>query len=193
MKISEDILVSNFSKYKRRLSAYVGETCAETIINELGGEDAVMKASYATTESTGLAYEGSFTEQVINLTVYAININNLLPESKRADKDSIAKVALLSQIAKVIWFTPQTDDWRKKKLGEVYTYNDLDGALRLGERSALIAMNAGVKLSEIEFEAMCIMDKQKCGTDNYSKFFSSTLSLVIKQANEIIDMVNKQR
>ena len=192
MELSKEILVSNFSKYKKRLITYVGEQEAKSIIEELGGDDAVMNATYANTENTGLAYDGSFTETVIALTVYAIKINDLLPEEKQVSKESIAKVALLSQIGKVLLFKPQTNDWRRKNLGENYTYAELDGAIRVGERSILIAMNSGVKFTEFEFEAMRIMDKQNENADNYSKYFSGTLSMVIKQANEMIDMINRK-
>ena len=192
MELSKEILVSNFSKYKKRLITYVGEREAESIIEELGGDDAVMNATYANTENTGLAYDGSFTETVIALTVYAIKINDLLPEEKQVSKESIAKVALLSQSGKVLLFKPQTNDWRRKNLGENYTYAELDGAIRVGERSILIAMNSGVKFTEFEFEAMRIMDKQNENADNYSKYFSGTLSMVIKQANEMIDMINRK-
>ena len=192
MELSKEILVSNFSKYKKKLITYVGEQETESIIEELGGDDAVMNATYANMDNTGLAYDGSFTETVIALTVYAIKINGLLPEEKQVSKESIAKVALLSQIGKVLLFKPQTNDWRKKNLGENYTYAELDGAIRVGERSILIAMNAGVKFTEFEFEAMRIMDKQNENSDNYSKYFSGTLSMVIKQANEMIDMINRK-
>lgn len=192
MELSKEILVSNFSKYKKRLITYVGEQETESIIEELGGDDAVMNATYANTDNTGLAYDGSFTETVIALTVYAIKINDLLPEEKQVSKESIAKVALLSQIGKVLLFKPQTNDWRRKNLGENYSYAELDGAIRVGERSILIAMNSGVKFTEFEFEAMRIMDKQNENADNYSKYFSGTLSMVIKQANEMIDIINRK-
>jgi hypothetical protein len=193
MELSQEILVSNFSKYKKRLVAYIGEQEAASIIEELGGEEVIMNATYANTENTGLAYNGSFTETVIALTVYAIEINNLLPQEKQASKESIAKVALLSQIGKVLLYKPQDNDWRKKNLGENYKYADLDGAIRVGERSILIAMNSGVKFTELEFEAMRIMDKQNENTDNYSKYFSGSLSTVIKQANEIIELIHRKK
>ena len=192
MELSKEILVSNFSKYKKKLITYVGEQETESIIEELGGDDAVMNATYANMDNTGLAYDGSFTETVIALTVYAIKINGLLPEEKQVSKASIAKVALLSQIGKVLLFKPQTNDWRRKNLGENYTYAELDGAIRVGERSILIAMNSGVKFTEFEFEAMRIMDKQNENADNYSKYFSGALSMVIKQANEMIDIINRK-
>ena len=191
--MDKDILISNFSKYKKRLVSYVGEEETSKIIEAIGGENTLMNATYANMENSGLAYDGSFCQTIINLTVIALKLNDLLPEAKQVSKESIAKVALLSQIGKVQLFKPQTDEWRKTKLKEFYTYNELDGALRVGERSILIAMNAGVKFDEFEYEAMRIMDKQNENADNYSKYFSGALSVIIKQANELVDLINKKR
>ena len=52
-------------------------------------------------------------------------------------------------------------------------------------------MNAGIKFTDAEFEAMCIMDKVNNASDNYSKYFSSTLSVVVKQANELVGLYYK--
>ena len=191
--MDKDLLISNFSKYKKRLISYVGEEETQRIIETVGGEDAIMNATYANMDNSGLAYDGPFCKTVIDLTVIAIKLNEILPEAKQVSKESIAKVALLSQLGKVILFTPQTNSWRINNMGEKYTYNDLDGALRVGERSIMIAMNAGVKFDVYEYEAMRIMDKQNENSDNYSKYFSGALSMIIKQANEIIDMINKKR
>lgn len=183
--LSDDMLVSNYSKYNKRLTSYLGEGVANEIIEELGGSDAIMRASYATTSDTGMAYEGSFCRTILNVATYAIKLNELLPEELRVDKNSIVKVVLLSQIAKVLMFKKNDNEWEVNKRGMVYTFNDLEGALRVGARSTLIAMNAGVKFKEDEFEAMNIMDKQG-ESDNYSKYYSTTLSMVVRQANEIV-------
>lgn len=193
MELSTEILVNNFSKYKKRLVKYVGEGQTESIIKALGGEEAVMNATFANISNTGLAYKGSLCHTLIVLTTYAIKLNELLPDDKRVNNDEIVKVALLSHIGKVLLYKESNDEWRKKNLGEMFTYNNnLEGALRVGERSFLIAENAGVKFTELEYEAMLIMDKQNDKSDNYTKYYSSTLSLIIKQANEIVTMINKK-
>lgn len=126
----------------------------------------------------------------MDVATYAVKINALLPEDKQVDKDSLVKVILLSQISKVLMFTPNTNDWEVQKRGMVYTFNNLEGALRMGERSLLIAMNAGVKFTAEEFEAMRILDKSS-DDDNYAKYYSSMLSTLVKQANEIVMVLNK--
>ena len=189
--MEKDLIVSNYAKYKKRLVAYIGEDITGSIIDRLGGEDTIMNATFASKTDTGLAYEGAFCKTILNLTAYAVSINELLPESRRADKNSIVKVCLLSQIAKVIMYEDNKNEWEKEKRGIPYGFVDLEGALRTGERSALIAMSCGVQFTEDEYEAMLIMDKEGLN-DNYTKYFSSVLSMVIRQSNEIITTINKQ-
>jgi len=191
-KLSEDILVSNYTKYKKRLNSYIGEDISNSIIEALGGEDAVMRASFATTQDTGLAYEGSLCKALLNITAFAIKINDLLPEAKRADKNSIVKVVLLSGISKVVMFKPNDDEWSRNKRGVIYSFNDdLEGALRACERSIMIAMNAGVKFTDTEYEAMRIMDKS-IEDDGYSRYRAGVLSTVVRQAYELITLLSKK-
>ena len=83
------------------------------------------------------------------------------------------------------------NNWEIINRGMPYNFNnELEGALRIGERSTLIAMNAGVKFTEVEFEAMRIIDKDN-SEDNYTKYFSSPLSTVIRQASELITLTNR--
>ena len=186
-----DLKVKNFSDYKSRMFTYVGEDETNAIFEYVGGEDAVMDAPFANTLDTGFAYEGSLVEALLNITTYAIKINQLLPKEKQVDIKSIVKVGLLHHISKVMLYQENDNTWEVNNRGMIYKYNDcLDGALRVGERSILIAANSGVKFTELEYEAMRIMDKNN--DDNYSKYYSSTLSTVIRQANELVTLITKK-
>jgi len=190
--MSENIIQKNFEIYKNGLIKIFGDNIAISIIEALGGEEKIAKASYSNLENSGSAFEGSFIKNVIRLTKYANAINDILPEDNKVDKASINKVCLLSQIAKVLLFEENDNNWEIVNRGINYKYAALDGALRVGERSTLIAMNAGVKFNEFEFEAMRILDKTG-DDDNYTKYFSSSLSTVIRQAAEIITLINKKK
>lgn len=188
--LSEDIILKNYDDFKKRLETYVGVEETKNLINSLGGDDVVMDASYANLTDSGLAYKGSLIESMLNITKYAVKINQLLPENKQANLSSIVKVGLLHHIAKVLLYEPNDNNWEITNRGMVYKYNsELEGALRVGERSALLSSNAGIKFSELEYEAMRIMDKSN--DDNYAKYYSSSLSIVIKQANEIVNHIYK--
>jgi len=188
--MQNDIIVKNYSNYKNGLIRMLGEETVENLINSLGGDEAVMHASYSNLLESGSAYDGSFVRNVIRLSKLATQINDVLPEDIKAEKASVIKVCLLSQIAKVIMLTPNENNWEVVNRGMIYTYSKLDGALRTGERSIMLAMNAGVKFSDVEFEAMGILDRN-ADDDNYKKYFSSPLSTVIRQAAEMLTLINR--
>ena len=180
---------NNYETYIKYLTKLLGEDIVSNLVAVLGEEN-IKNASYATTSDTGLAFAGSYVDTVLSLAEYASKINELLPLDKKTENAKIYKICLLSQIAKVQMFIPNNDDWQIKKQGKIYTFASLPGALRVGERSLLICNNAGIKFTEEEFEAMRIIDKVK-EEDNYSKYYSSALTVVIKQALEIINLINK--
>lgn len=192
-KLSEETIEKNYSAFNRGLVKYVGDEIAEKIIEKLGGDESIKNATYALTGDTGAAYNGSFTKNVIKLGKIASEIANnpeIFKEGTISTK-SIWKVALLSQIAKVLLFVENDNGWEISNRGMVYKYNnELKGALRVGERSTLIASNCGVKFTEEEYEAMKIIDKT-CEEDNYKKYFLSPLSQVIKIASDIINIKNR--
>ena len=188
--MSENVISKNFATYKSGLVRLFGEEIAEALINMLGGEEKVANASYAATKDTGAAYPGSFVKNVISLVNYANKINAILPDEARADATSLNKVCMLSQISKVLLFEENDNNYEIVNRGLIYKYVQLPGALRTGERSALLATNVGVTFNEIEYEAMRAIDNAGV-VDNYVKFFSSNLSMVIRQAYEIVNAINK--
>lgn len=188
--MSDAIIIKNFSTYKKGLVKLFGEEIANSIIDALGGDEKVMNATYANSKDSGAAYNGAFVKNVIKLTQLANSLNEVYPESIKADVSSINKVCMLSQIAKVLMFKENDNNYEIINRGILYKFEELDGALRTGERSTLIAMNVGVKFTECEYEAMQAIDKLS-EQDNYTKYFSSPLSLVIRQAYEILNTANK--
>ncbi len=188
--LNEDIILKNFDDFKKRLELYIGVEETSRLFEILGGEEKIMNAPFANTTNTGLAYDGSLIESLLNITTFAVKINQLLPKEKQADLKSIVKVGLLHHLGKVEMYEPNHNSWEINNRGIMYTYNDLlEGALRTGERSLWHACSAGIKFNALEFEAMRIMDKNN--DDDYSKYYSSPLSTVIKQANELLTLISK--
>lgn len=188
--MTEEEIKKQYQEFKRYLVNIIGEEPFDKIIEELGGESAVAHASYATKTDTGLAYEGSLIDMVLTISSYACDINSLLPSDVQAVPRSIYKVCLLSHLAKVIMYKPNSNQWAVEKLGALYEFADLPGALRFGERSTLVAMNAGVTFTPEEFEAMRFIGLQD-GDD--LKYYASTLSTVIKQGYDLANLVGRKR
>ena len=190
MTITEEQITSQYQEFKKYLCSIIGSNSYDKIVEELGGEDAIAHASYATKKDTGLAYEGSLVDTVLAIASYACDINALLPSDVQAVPRSIYKVCLLSHLAKVVMYKPNTNQWAVDKLGALYEFAELPGALRFGERSILIAANAGVTFTEEEFEAMRFLGLRD---DDEMKYYASTLSTVIKQGYDLTNLVGRKR
>jgi hypothetical protein len=189
--MSENKIQENFKKYLDGLVRLFGEKIANNIIEALGGKDKVSKATFSHLTESGSAFDGSLIKNIIKMANYAKNLNAILPTFAQADENSIYKVCMLCQIAKVLLYEENDNNWEIINRGMAYKFNNkLEGALRIGERSTLIAMNVGVKFSEREFEAMRIIDKDY-SEDNYTRYYSSPLATVIRQANELITLTNR--
>ena len=65
----------------------------------------------------------------------------------------------------------------------------MPGSLKLGMRSLIICQNLGITFNEVEAEAMIVMDRDE--NESQVKYYSSTLSTIIKQANELTFLQNR--
>jgi hypothetical protein len=150
-------------------------------------------ASYSTKSDTGLAYDGALLNTVLTkLAVFAIKINELYPEEIRADTNSIVKVCLLQHISKCKRLEKSEDEWRIKRLGELYTYADGNPAIGTGLHSLIMATTAGIEFTPTEVEAMTIIDRKE--DDMQAKYYSSILTNIIRQANELTYIqINKKK
>jgi hypothetical protein len=125
------------------------------------------------------AYEGGLIEYLMQVTNYGIMINNALPESERADRNSLLKVCLLHQIGKAKLYKPCTSEWHKNNLGKMYEFNEDLVSMRVGERSVYYATQYGVSLTEDEMIAIINHDKPE---DKMSEYHNSLVGDILKSA-----------
>lgn len=184
--LSAEKLNENYVKFIAKLNELSVNT--DQLVDYLGS-DSIMNGVAAPNLDSGLAYDGSLIQHIFyRVTKYAVNINNML--QFKVNQESLVKVCLLHQIAKVLMFEENDNAWEKTNRGIVYKYTELEGALRCGERSAYICMKCGIDLSYEEYEAMKVLDRDS--DDKYAKFFSSPIAVIVKQANELAYMEAKQ-
>jgi len=178
--ISDEIKEKNYSIFLKKLEEVGIDT--SSITDDIAV--LIKNASFAISNENGLAYDGSLLHIILRtLTPYALNINNVLPQNLQIEKNTLIKVCLLSHISKCEMFEPNDNEWEKEKRGLMYKYSKNAVALKMGMRSIIFAQNLGIKFTPEEMEAMTIMDRS-CD-DEQAKYFSSVLSTVIKQANEL--------
>lgn len=124
----------------------------DELMGMLGAE--FISAPCTSKENLYGAYEGGLIEHIINTTKHAITVNASLPEEKQVDNDSIIRVSLIHQIGKCNMFVAQDNDWRRKNLGENYTWNDTVLSMSVAERSVFYALKSGIDLTEDEVFAI---------------------------------------
>jgi len=133
-------------------------------------------------------YPGGLLHHTIKACKYAIKVNEILPEPLRQPTPSIVKSIFLSQIGKVFMFCLTENEYQKKQ-GIMYDFCDDTVRLRVGERSVYYAMKYGVILSEEEYQAILNLDKDD--DDKMARYFSSSLTSIIKWGFELAIMEEK--
>ena len=188
--LSQEVLVNNFLNYRRFLDALIGKPLSDKLIENVGGEESLMRASFGMQDDSGTAFEGSLVMCSLEIAEYAKKINETF--NFGISNASIYKVALLSHIAKALMYVKNTNEWEVQKRGFLYKFNNsLNGSMRCGERSVYISMQADIKFTEEEFEAMRVVDKINEG-DGEIRWYGTPLSMVIRQANEIVNILKKK-
>jgi hypothetical protein len=189
MELTEEKRNLNFVLWTKKLKDY--NCYSESLINELG--DKLKNASFSMNESNGGCYEGALIEVILNnLCTLGYHINELAfglnSKGKRnhpflnVNTEMIMRVLLLQHISKAEYFITQTENWKKNK-GYLFDFNgELETQLKMGERSAFLCMKHGIQLSEIEFEAMTIVDKDdKCFNSHQNQ-----LVVLVKTINQLV-------
>ena len=189
MELTEEKRNLNFVLWTKKLKDY--NCYSESLINELG--EKLKNASFNMNEANGGCYEGSLIEVILNnLCTLGYHINELAfglnDKGKRnhpflnVNTEMIMRVLLLQHISKAEYFITQTENWKKNK-GYLFDFNgELETQLKMGERSAFLCMKHGIQLSEIEFEAMTIVDKDdKCFNSNQNQ-----LVVLVKTINQLV-------
>ena len=189
MELTEEKRNLNFVLWTKKLKDY--NCYSESLINELG--EKLKNASFNMNDANGGCYEGSLIEVILNnLCTLGYHINELAfglnDKGKRnhpflnVNTEMIMRVLLLQHISKAEYFITQTENWKKNK-GYLFDFNgELETQLKMGERSAFLCMKHGIQLSEIEFEAMTIVDKDdKCFNSHQNQ-----LVVLVKTINQLV-------
>lgn len=186
-EVKTENLNKNLELFKKKLNELGIDS---TLLFEKYGE-AFKVATYSfTNKETTTCGDGKFLNTILRiLTPTAININKILPEEKQVDKNSLVKVCLLSQLSKAVMVSPNTNQWEIENRGILYKFNEFPYAMKMGMRSIAMCMECGISLTENELEAISNLDRED---DKQIKYFSSTLSIILKEAIELTEIITKK-
>jgi len=180
MSLKSEQIVKNTKKYFQ--TAQEQGFMNDDLMQILG--ENFIKAPASTMKDLNNAFEGGLIDHLLRVTKYAVSINeSVLSESLKLDKKSIIKVCFLHQIGKANLYTPCTSEWHRTNQGKMYEFNDDMISMRVGERSAYYALGNNIALSEEEYQAILNYDKD--ADDKQSKYHTSTLGTLLKMANEL--------
>ena len=153
----------------------------------------LRNAAGALSIDTGLAYPGALIVHINLFTSIALRLAKMVAGTfPGLSPEMITKVCLVQHLSKIEMYEPNDNQWEIDKRGFAYKFAELDGCLKFGERSALNALNLGVKLSPIEFEAICSLDKEGEEVRN-RKYVVDILTTIVRQANELAYAIERER
>jgi hypothetical protein len=176
--MTQEKVLKNIEKYFTTANKY---GFMNDDLMEFLGQD-FMKAPASTATNLHNAFEGGLIAHLLLTTKYAVSINNVLPDTLKVDATSLIKVCLLHQIGKAKLYKPFESKWHNDR-GIMYEFNEDLTSMRVGERSAIYALQNGVTLTETEFQAIINHDKED--SDKQSKWHTNTLGVILRQANEL--------
>jgi hypothetical protein len=186
--IKQEQIVKNTKKYFQ--TAQEQGFMTEELMNFLGGS--FISAPASTMADLHNAFEGGLIDHLLRVTKYAVSLNeSILPESLKIPKKDIIKVCFLHQIGKAHLYVPCTSEWHIKNQGKMYEFNNDLVSMRVGERSAYYAISNGVSLTQEEYQAILNFDKDT--DDLQSKYHTSILGNLLKMANELAIMEEKNQ
>ncbi len=182
--MTEEKVLKNTKKYFETATKY--GFMNDGLLEFLGQEFVNAPASTATNLHN--AFDGGLIAHLLLTTKYAVSINNSLPENLQVEIGSLIKVCLLHQIGKAKLYKPIVSKWHNER-GINYEFNEELTSMRVGERSTIYALSNGVTLSETEFQA--IINHDKDDSDKQAKWHSATISVILRQANELAILEEK--
>lgn len=183
---------SNFNEKWTEYWGIISELNCDSYLNKDVLYSSLKQAPAAIQEDSGLAYPGALLEHIMLSSKIAERLYKLISGTFTIDISSLRKVCLLMHLSKIEMFIPNDNEWEVSKRGMNYKFASIDGCLKAGERSALMFLNLGGKLTPIEYEAMKAMDKEPDEFQN-SKYFLNIMTVIIRQANDLAYLIAKEK
>jgi hypothetical protein len=153
-------------------------------------KEELLNSPCAINEEMGTAYKGALLIHINMVMALAQRTAKNISGTFNIDNESLLKVCCIMHLSKRFMYIENDNEWEVKNRGLLFKFSkNNEGCLKGGERSALEALNNGVKLTPIEFEAIKSLDEE----DNSKNPFKSILTVIVKQANELAYAIEKER
>lgn len=151
----------------------------------------LLSSPCAVSEEMGTAYKGALLIHINMVMALAQRVAKMISGTFEIDENTLLKSIAIMHLSKRLVYVENDNDWEIKNRGLMFKFaKGVEGCLKGGERSALEALNNGVKLTPIEFEAITCLDDD---VEASKKPFLSIYTTVIRQSNELAYAIEKER
>ena len=163
MQLSAEVIKGNYDMLVRGIDKYVqGERKQQFIdfYNKFDERIALLPASHKTNYHN--CFPGGYADHVLRVIKAAFKVHKVWVEMGMVEtytEEELFVAALNHDLGKIgsaeeTSVFPSTDEWRKKNLGEMYTFNTSIGYMTVPDRSLFLLQEAGIQLSTNEWVAI---------------------------------------
>ena len=156
IKENYDVLIKGIEKY------VTGDRKQKFLdfYNSLDDRIALLPASHK--KSYHNCFPGGYVEHVVRVITAAFKLHAVWSEMGMADtftEEELFVSALNHDLGKIgsleeVSVFPSNDEWRKKNLGEMYTFNTKNEYMTVPDRSLFLLQQAGIQLTTNEYIAI---------------------------------------
>ena len=152
-------------------------------------KDELLSSPCAVNDEAGTAYKGALITHINMTCALAQRLAKMVSGTFQVDETSLLKICCIMHLSKRHIYEINDNEWEIKNRGLNFKFRkDLEGVLKGSERSIIEAMNNGVKLTEIEFEAIKSFDEIDANNNMYKSIYTT----IVRQANELAYAIDKE-
>jgi hypothetical protein len=153
-------------------------------------KDELLSSPCAVNDEAGTAYKGALITHINMTCALAQRLAKMVSGTFQVDETSLLKICCIMHLSKRHIYEINDNEWEIKNRGLNFKFRKgLEGVLKGSERSIIEAMNNGVKLTEIEFEAIKSFDEIDANNNMYKSIYTT----IVRQANELAYAIEKER
>jgi hypothetical protein len=163
MQLSAEVIKGNYDMLVRGIYKYVqGERKQQFIdfYNKFDERIALLPASHKTAYHN--CFPGGYADHVLRVIKAAFKVHKVWVEMGMVETytdEELFVAALNHDLGKIgsseeTSVYPSTDEWRKKNLGEMYSFNTAIGYMTVPDRSLFLLQEAGIQLTTNEWIAI---------------------------------------
>lgn len=166
--LTEDRIISNYKEHEDLINTYIQDQPRRDkifkMLNTLGEDYVVAPASSKTWHHN--SFPGGYVDHVNRVVKFAFKIKDLYKDFEgNVDftDEELAFAAIFHDLGKIgdgekFNYQPQTDNWRREKLQENYTYNPDLQFMLIPDRSLYILQKFGITVTQKEWLGIRLHD-----------------------------------